>query len=467
MKRIGRIGWMLALLALLAQGGIANATPESGWWWNPSESGRGFFVENQNGVVYIAGYFYDSDGRATWMVSGSANADPYNYTGRLTSLSDGQTMFGDYKLPGTPTDAGEVTLQFSDDTHGTITWPGGTIPIVRQIFGSGAPSFDVDNGWWWNPEESGRGYTLERQGDTLVVAGFMYDEAGKPVWYLSAGPMSSPTTYSGPWLRFANGQTMTGPYQPPTAPVTAGKLDIEFTATNEATMTFESPAAAPASTRDIATKAGKVIKVPVKRQFPAKGSDPANSYVGGFTYRTKHQIQTENGLSVVNLTYKSTDLVWRAAGDLVLLDLTNGPWLAYFPVGGKIVVEYSDSSIYVDHAFGGSVDCQTPLTVFEFPADATTGMIAVNRYGQFKQGYIWKQVEFTTNMKCVATKKDGKQVHTTVPITHSEYRLSLDPIQGTMQYKAILGKIPEHEWYPGLPFTPVSSAEYYFEASSQ
>lgn len=78
MRRLGMAAMFLVLLAA----GPARAAPEVGWWWNPSESGRGFFVESQNGIMYLAGYFYEPDGRATWLVSGGPNADPYSYQGR-------------------------------------------------------------------------------------------------------------------------------------------------------------------------------------------------------------------------------------------------------------------------------------------------------------------------------------------------------------------------------------------------
>ena len=79
--------------------GSAFADPEAGWWWNPNESGRGFFVESQGGLTFIGAYLYDTDGRASWLVSGGPNADPYNWTGDLYSKKNGQTLFGSYVAP--------------------------------------------------------------------------------------------------------------------------------------------------------------------------------------------------------------------------------------------------------------------------------------------------------------------------------------------------------------------------------
>ena len=226
----------------------AQAKPQVGWYWNPAESGRGFFIESLDTLIYMGGYLYDSDGHALWVVAGGSNSDPYNYSGRLLTLSGGQTLTGSYHEPSALQDAGPVSIHFSDDTHATLTWPGGTIQLQRDIFGTGAAGFKPLTGWWWNPNESGRGYSIEVQGNNLFFVGFMYEADGRPVWYYSAGPVGAdPSTYSGPLLQFANGQTMTGPYQPPSAQSTIGTLDIAFTGENAGTLTFTRTSAAKAA----------------------------------------------------------------------------------------------------------------------------------------------------------------------------------------------------------------------------
>lgn len=141
------------------------------------------------------------------------------YQGTLQSYRNGQSVFGAYRAPDGAVDVGPVTVKFSDDTHGTITWPGGVIPIQREIFGSLEPlPCKPETEWWWNPAESGSGYSVEVQGENAFVVAFMYNEAGDPVWYFTAGPMSSPTHFEGDWLQFSGGQTLAGAYRSP--PVT-------------------------------------------------------------------------------------------------------------------------------------------------------------------------------------------------------------------------------------------------------
>ncbi len=232
----------LVMLAAALCCGSAAAAPEAGWWWNPAESGRGFFIESQDGIFFLGGYFYEDDGHARWLVAGGDNADPYHYTGPLYAQSSGQSLYGTYSTPSAPAGAGMVTAAFSDDTHGTITWPGGTISIVRYSFGTGTPDFQPFTGWWWNPAESGSGYSVELQGDTIFIVGYMYETDGRPVWYLSAGKMSSPIdllrTAAAVRQRPDDGRAV-----PATIGVRhVGMLGVEFIAQDEANFTFSDAA---------------------------------------------------------------------------------------------------------------------------------------------------------------------------------------------------------------------------------
>jgi hypothetical protein len=224
--------------ALLLPSIHAAAEPQNGWWWNPNESGRGYFIEVSGGVFYLAGYFYESDGRATWLSAGGAVTDLYSLTGTLLLSRNGQSMFGAYHRPDPAVDVGTISITFADDSHGTITWPGGTVPIERQIFDTDESFEDQPKtGWWWNPAESGSGYSVEVQGSTLFVVAFMYDEAGNPLWYLTAGALSSPTHFEGDWLESSGGQTMGGPYRAPTSR-NLGRVTIDFATIDQGTITF-------------------------------------------------------------------------------------------------------------------------------------------------------------------------------------------------------------------------------------
>lgn len=127
--------------ALIAFAGTAHATPESGWWWNPAEGGRGFTIEVQNGQMFMAGYMYDDTGRATWYASGPTKmVSDTMYQGQWQQYGGGQTLSGAYKSANTANaNAGYVSITFSSPTTATMVMPNGvTIPLVRYTFG-GAP----------------------------------------------------------------------------------------------------------------------------------------------------------------------------------------------------------------------------------------------------------------------------------------------------------------------------------------
>ena len=141
--------------------------------------------------------------------------------------------------------AGNISIIFTDSSHGTLTWPGGTIPIQRfDVVTGGAAMTPAagtpETGIWWNPAESGRGFALEIQAGTMFLGGYMYDASGNPVWYLSGQAlMTDAMTYIGTWDQYGNGQTMTGTYTPATLVNTnVGTVRIDFSDTENATLTL-------------------------------------------------------------------------------------------------------------------------------------------------------------------------------------------------------------------------------------
>jgi hypothetical protein len=401
---------LLVAAMFATHSGLAACAPEVGWWWNPAESGRGFFIESHDGVMFMAGYFYESDGRATWLVSGGSNADPYAYSGRLLAERAGQTLTGPYQPPTPPVDSGAVSLHFTSDTQGTLTWPGGTVDIVRQRFGGEGAPFQPDAGWWWNPEESGRGYSVELQGDKLFAVAFMYDAAGNPVWYYSAGTMTSPSSYDGPWLQFSHGQTQGGAYRFPDAPVPVGRLHIDFTAIDEAWFTISDDVAPPG----LLAKGFKQVTVPAKRQFTAKPTFvPAERYDGNFTQKTE-LVSTASAAGVTLVTKTTTTVVGKVtwiASDLASLGGIRGPRQTYFlmpdlanmPI--KLTAEYSQN--------GAGLSCAGSATK-SFPLADAASTLDVNGYGQYKGTIELGAIELELTYTC-KDLETGESFSTTLP----------------------------------------------------
>jgi serine protease len=221
------------------------ATAQSGWWWNPVEGGRGFGIEIRNGKLFFGGFLYDNSGAPTWYVSGPADMQSSTqYVGSLQAYVGGQSLNGSFRSPLSNGSPGQITLNFSGPGTGTLTWPGGTIPIQRFEFVPGGltttkTGFAAESGWWWNPSEPGRGFTLEVQGNNLFMAGFMYDASGNAVWLLASGAMLNSSLYVGNWTQYAGGQSLTGTYQQArVSNPNVGNARVQFSSTLKATMTL-------------------------------------------------------------------------------------------------------------------------------------------------------------------------------------------------------------------------------------
>ncbi len=221
----------------------AGSTPQSGVWWNPAEGGRGYTLEFSNGKLFIATFMYDVSGRSHWYGAGPAPMGGNSFSTALTAYSGGQTLTGAYKAPTQGNSPSNIAVNFSDASHATITWVGGTIPIERFEFvtgGLGVPPTAVQpqTGWWWNPGEGGRGFFVEVQNNQALIATYMYDNGGNPVWY-DSGPAALPgNIYQSNWNAYTGGQTLTGTYQAPTGPTNAGALTIQFASPTSGTLTL-------------------------------------------------------------------------------------------------------------------------------------------------------------------------------------------------------------------------------------
>jgi outer membrane protein assembly factor BamB len=217
------LAWVLVAYAIHVPGARAQGTiaPQAGYWWNPTEPGRGFVIEIQGQTMFMASFLYASSGEATWLASIGQMTSPSEYSGSLITYYNGQTLTGPYQVPTISQSMGAVSISFSADNAGTLTWPGGTLAIQRFDFGPGGaagsqPSGTPQTGWWYDPTAGGRGFAIEVQGGTLYLAGYMYDATGFPTWYVCTGPMSSPTFFFNAWQTWSGGQTIAGPYKSPT-----------------------------------------------------------------------------------------------------------------------------------------------------------------------------------------------------------------------------------------------------------
>lgn len=111
--------------------------PQAGWWWAPTEGGRGYAIEIEGDLLYLTGYMYDSSGDPVWYSSGPTGLlQPTAYAGVWQQFGNGQTLTGAYSSPTeVNADVGSITLQFSSTTTGVLTLPDGRqVAIERYSF---------------------------------------------------------------------------------------------------------------------------------------------------------------------------------------------------------------------------------------------------------------------------------------------------------------------------------------------
>ena len=218
-------------------------TPQTGVWWNPAEAGRGYMIEKKGDNLFMAAFLYASAGRSTWLGAGPVSMTGPNFSAPLLAYAGGQTLTGAWTPALPQASPGNVAITFTDATHGMLAWQGGTIPIQRFEFVANGLSAAHDpnepqTGWWWNPVEGGRGFSVEVQAGNAYIATYMYDAQGNPVWYLSGPGKLTNNNYQGRWTAYSGGQSLTGPYKAPSATSDAGSLTVQFTSRTTALLTL-------------------------------------------------------------------------------------------------------------------------------------------------------------------------------------------------------------------------------------
>ncbi|MBI1777485.1 MAG: YncE family protein [Proteobacteria bacterium] len=120
-----------------------STAPETGWYWQPTESGTGYFIEVQGNQFYVAYYAYDTTGPSRWyIVSGTAvsNAGVFGAGGLLTmsgtfsEYANGQALTGSYRTPSLLASRGTVTILFSTPTTAQVTLPSGRQLNIQRFY---------------------------------------------------------------------------------------------------------------------------------------------------------------------------------------------------------------------------------------------------------------------------------------------------------------------------------------------
>lgn len=99
-------------------------------------------------------------------------------------------------------------------------------------------------GWWWDADRPGQGFSIERQGERLFLAGYLYRQDGSPRWMIALGDMPEPMGFSGSLDRYCDGQTLGGGWREARLEASIGSVSLDFVSEKKATLSWPGGTAA-------------------------------------------------------------------------------------------------------------------------------------------------------------------------------------------------------------------------------
>lgn len=102
-----------------------------------------------------------------------------------------------------------------------------------------------ENGWWWNAAENGSGYAIERQGNSIFMAAFLYETSGSATWYATLLTLQSDGTYKGDMTRYVGGKSLLGSYKQPSSTTVVATATAFFYKPDTGTINISFPNGAP------------------------------------------------------------------------------------------------------------------------------------------------------------------------------------------------------------------------------
>lgn len=113
--------------------------PEPGHWYNPEQSGTGFNLEFQDGV--LAGYYYGyaEDGEPEWylvtkqLLRSSSAGVMWEATVEPQRFSGGKCMGCPYVEPADPESLPEIKLEFLQRAHARVTFGDGSVEYMVPL----------------------------------------------------------------------------------------------------------------------------------------------------------------------------------------------------------------------------------------------------------------------------------------------------------------------------------------------
>ena len=220
--------------------------PANGWWYNPATPGTYYVLDAENGVAHLGILSYSANGSPQWSIVRCVQRPTGDYVGTAEQYPGGWALNQTATPPTAVVDGPAVTLVFASPTTATLQTGTQSIPIQRYEFSNqwASPMWNAPRAGWWDlATQSGRGYFLEVQGNTLFIGGLISSTSGQPSWFTSTGPVDSTGAFSGDLTACSAQANPDGSLQAPICQATTDTIRLVFSAPWRATLTLghESP----------------------------------------------------------------------------------------------------------------------------------------------------------------------------------------------------------------------------------
>jgi hypothetical protein len=154
---------------LFASAQLKAFTPESGFWWNPNESGSGYSIEIQDNYLFMALYVYDEAGNPIWYTADGTMGGNSLFDGSLNYTYDGTCIDCNYTQPITILgERGPITINFLTETTATLQFQGVVKNIERFNFLLGDEADRMLGEWQTVIDFSSTGVDFPFNGDVLL-----------------------------------------------------------------------------------------------------------------------------------------------------------------------------------------------------------------------------------------------------------------------------------------------------------
>ena len=120
------------------------------------------------------------------------------------------------------------------------------LPAVRVVAAKvDLPILTPETGWWWTPDEPGRGFIIDRRGAQLVIGALAYEADGRASWSLATGAMQCGSEFRGSLQAYSGGQTLSGRFRKAASQREVGRIGIRFLSPSQATLVLPGGRAVP------------------------------------------------------------------------------------------------------------------------------------------------------------------------------------------------------------------------------